>query len=320
MTTQSMFPTLDRAAVMTLLSDEAMHLVGRRRPDDSEPPAAHAAFAKTVKRSISSVSQTIHRAGLHELRKYYRHPAFRHDRALREWIAKAYAACKKSGDRRALVYCVLLLRDQVRHYYEFSGVKQTDDRFPLPSARDPERPIKRVWRKNDEGEYEDYLVKGDEVKLVDGNKTAFLDAFDTMGWDRPSSFPTKSTRMAFCGTCAKHGRTPWWRVRRRTTKDGYEQAPFQLREICPNTWVDDRGTVQPCGQVETRPEPATSTRVFFHRRLVRRHGVKVFQYTLFYRAHGRWAWASDHSLCHAELHHALEQRWRMQRPLKIAPK
>lgn len=318
MVTQYMFPSLNRAAVTELLHDEAMHEVGRRKPDDLADAATQLAFAKTVKRSMSTISRKIHRAGLHELRKYYRHAAFRHDRALREWIAKAYAVCKKSGDTRAVIYTVLLLRDQVRHYYEFSGAKAKDERAPLPSARDPERAMRRVWRKNDEGEYEDYLVRGDERTLVDGNKTAFLDAFDTQGWDKPSSFPTRSTRMAFCGACAKADRTPWWRVRKRTTADGYEQPPYELRHKCPATWTTEDGVRHVCGAIETRPEPATSTRIYIHRRIVRFQGAKVARYTVFYRDRGRWTWAADHTLCHAALHHVLEQRWRMQRPLKLA--
>lgn len=306
METKVMFPTLDRAAVLMLLASEADRMVSRRRPDDSEPPEAQARFAKAVKRTISKVSCQIHKGGLTELRKYYRHAAFRHSPPLRSWIARAYAVCKKSGDRRALVYSVLLLRDQVRHYWDFNGRKAKDDRFPLPSAREAERMRKRVWRKNAEGEYESSIELGDAVKPSDGGKTPFLNVFDTQGWDKPTSFPTKSTRMAFCGVCADAGLSPWWRVRRRTTKDGYEQAPFQLRELCPI-----------CGWVESAPRPATSTRIFIHRRIVKRHRTQHFEYTVFYRSHGRWTWASDHARCHADLHYALERRWWQLRSLRI---
>ena len=303
---QYQFPRLTRAAVTMLLQDEALRDVGRQRPSVYDEAPAHAAFAQTVKRRMNVISHDLHRAGLHELRKYYRHPAFRTQPALREWIAQAYDACKKSGETRAVIYTVLLLRDQVRHYYEFCGVKGTDDRMPLPSAREPERMRRRAGRKNESGEYEDYLVTGDAVKLVDGSRTPFLDAFDTQGWDKPTSFPTKSTRMAFCGVCADDGLSPWWRVRRRTTKDGYEQAPFELRERCPT-----------CLYVESAPRPATSTRIFIHRRIVKRHGQKVMQFTTFYRANGHWVWAADHTRCHSELHHLLERKWCWTSRLRI---
>lgn len=296
MQTQVMFPTLDRPAVLMLLHDEAMHQVGRRKPGDLDGPDVHAAFATTVRHTMRTVSHTIHRGGLYELRKYYRHAAFRDQPALREWIAKAYAVCKKSGDTRALIYVVLLLRDQVRHYYEFSGEPPKEERLPLPSAREAERPMQREWRKTDTGEYEDYLVRGAEVEPSDGVARG---ALDLMGWDRPTSFPTKTMRMAFCGTCADLGQgSPWFRVKRRVTADGYERPPYAMTATCPT-----------CGQLEVPPRPPTSTRIYIHAQTVRYHGKKVQRTTLFYRTNGYWHWA-NHTRCHAELHYAIEQRWK----------
>lgn len=295
----------------------------------------------SVRRRMADKLRGIRTTGLRELRGYVRHPAFRgrcdvHATRIgcscpskgQRWLSKVILGFLHQHDGFALTVAVLECRQYVRHYYDFSGRKpetarhENGDRRML-RASDLIDYVRKTWApgRDEQGRF----TYHDTLEVVRGVQRASVSdrEFELQGWDRPTSLPTKTTRMAFCGVCADNPKqygSPWFRVRRRRLKTGYEQAPFALTAHCPV-----------CKALEQEPRPRTSTPIYI---AVQRAGeltrTCVFalqrghwyaQTEMHYRqgvpVKSRWVGEKCYVLLHRELHRrrtlALRKDWERER-------
>lgn len=346
-----------RALTLALLEHEAERALAEDyRPDDitvgafddiqayTELVRSHMAEALWAIRRPVRTRRGMRRAGLLELNRLRRHEAFgrrklcatcqekkaiacTHPTEMQRWLQKAAVAMTKDPRHTwALAFFVLVARDMIDHFRRFqplttdgTDAHENGDHRVWEGARREEVAVRTVeWKENDAGEYEDWHSHGELVRTTDSPGRSPL---DLQGWDRPSSYPTKTTRMAFCPTCAdliEHAKarrlgrqpaeagvpipkTPWFRVRKRKTADGYERAPYAHTQHCPV-----------CNQLEGTPHAPTSTPIYIHRRS-RRVGRQVVPvYTVFYRNARGWHDARTHTRCHVTLANEIEKRWRLR--------
>lgn len=267
----------------------------------------------SVRRRMAAKLRRIRQTGIAELRGYFKHPAFngrceKHARQIgcscpsrgRKWLAQVITGCIRQHDGFALAIAVLECRQIVRHYYDFSGRKPDASQHENGDRRqarvnDLIHYVQRTWTpgRDEQGRFTHHDTL--EVKQTTRtSRTSRLLMMDLQGWDRPTSLPTKSTRLAFCGVCAdapKRKGSPWFRVRRRRLKTGYEQAPFARTAHCPR-----------CGALEETPRPRTSTEIYI---ATQRFGP-VTRLTVFGKTRGLW-----HTMSEAYYEHGVQVRRRI---------
>lgn len=324
---------------LVLLEQEVLQLDDDERPDYCDDLDVHAEWRTRVRTRMAtrirellrpvSVRGRRMRTALVKLRTMRYHPAFQRTQACaKHWTYKSrQCTCPTDAQRQLrklcaiftkqdrpwlLLFTFLTYQEYVRHYYDFF-LPTTDGKNITEHANGDKRiwagdkrPDERVdrWRTevDDEGNEHDVLDETTMVTIVDGGKTRFLDAFDTQGWDRPSRLPTKTTRMAFCPTCAAVG-SPWFRVPLKRIGERYQKPAGEVA-TCPT-----------CGGPEGTPVPRTEPITYTAKKRVRRNGEVVVHEEHFERINGRWYYIRTHEQCSAILHHAIESRWRK----RVAP-
>ena len=260
------------------------------------------------------------RAGMQELHKLRWHRAFRriaacaqcvsdakkykrkeplmcrHHTPMQDFIFRMYDVLSKKPDTRKLMYVLLVLREAVEHHFFYGFNPVTERKFTDTRKRAESRESfsieKLVWKDDTTLESTEYT----EVMPTDSTSRLYA---DLQSWDRPSSFSKKTQRLAFCGTCAERGDSPWFWTPRKRINGEYEKAPFALTAVCRR-----------CGQVEVQPDLPPRTPVQFVPRKYRRHGIVGYTINVLYRSRGRWVAAATHEACCVMLSNRLQQRWR----------
>jgi hypothetical protein len=261
------------------------------------------------------------RTALVKLRALRYHPAFQRTQACAEhWtyrtrqcdcptetqrrLRKSIAVMTKHDRPWVLLLVYLTYQGYVQHYYDFlqpvvggkDGHENGDRRVWEGDRRDDEKVTR--WRTEVDEDGVEHEVAGETemVTVVDGGKTQGL-SFDLQGWDRPSSFPTRTTRMAFCTACMDLG-NPWFRVPLKRIDGRYERPAGEVA-VCPT-----------CGGPEGTPEPRTEAITYTARQRFVRKGQPVVREEVFERRNGRWFYGSTNERCHVLLSNEIERRWR----------
>lgn len=228
-------------------------------------------------------------------------------------LRKFIAMLTKHDQPWLLLYVYMTYRGYVQHFYEYAqaiegGTERDehpngDKRIWVGAHRDKERMVKWDSVVDEHGNEIDVCVDDYERSLVDGNKTRLLDAFDLMGWDRPTSWVTKTTRMAFCPLC-KLKDSPWFRVKLKRVKGKYVRPAGEIAQ-CPR-----------CGTDETAPQPRDKPITFMARRHLKQHRKLVLIEEVFERKRGRWYYSSTNEVCSRLLNNEIERRWLAKLPQK----